>query len=329
MKKLINKPDDLLPDSLAGFASAHADIVQLHSNPYFVYRKNKPTSPKVALISGGGSGHEPLHSGFVGAGMLDAACPGHIFTSPTPDQMAAAAATVENDAGILFIVKNYAGDIMNFEIASEIITAPIETIIVADDIALPKEHSMGRRGVAGTLIIEKMVGAAADCDHDLAYCKSLGDRISDNTASMGAALTSCTVPALGKPTFDISETEIEMGVGIHGERGRSTQKFTDATTLTHYLAEAIYDELKPKKGQEALLHINGLGATPLIEQYLIYEIAQKFWSKQGVTITRSLVGNYTTSLDMAGCSMTLTLLDSELTTRWDHPVHTANLRWGC
>ncbi|HHZ71275.1 MAG TPA: dihydroxyacetone kinase subunit DhaK [Methylococcaceae bacterium] len=329
MKKLINNPDDLFPDSLAGFASAHANIVQLHSNPYFVYRKNKPTAPKVALISGGGSGHEPLHSGFVGTGMLDAACPGHIFTSPTPDQMAAAAATVENDAGILFIVKNYAGDIMNFEIASEIITAPIETIIVADDIALPKEHSMGRRGVAGTLMIEKMVGAAADCHHDLAYCKSLGDRISDNTASIGAALTSCTVPALGKPTFDISETEIEMGVGIHGERGHSTQKFTDATTLTHYLAEAIYDELKPKKGQEALLHINGLGATPLIEQYLIYEIAQKFWSKQGISITRSLVGNYTTSLDMAGCSMTLTLLDTELTTLWDHPVNTANLRWGC
>lgn len=329
MKKLINNPDDLLPDSLTGFANAHADIIQLQRNPYVIHRKNQPTKPKVALISGGGSGHEPLHSGFVGTGMLDAACPGHIFTSPTPDQMIAAATTVENGAGILFIVKNYAGDIMNFEFASELVTSPNETVIVADDIALPKDHSMGRRGVAGTLIIEKMVGAAAEREHNLAYCKSLGDRICANTASIGAALTSCTVPALGRPTFDISETEIEMGVGIHGERGCSTQEFTDATTLTHNLGDAIYDELKPKKGQEILLHINGLGATPLIEQYLIYEIAQKYWKQKGLTITRSLVGNYTTSLDMAGCSMTLTLLDPELTTLWDHPVHTANLRWGC
>ena len=329
MKKFINNPDDLLPNSLAGFASAHSDIIQLHRDPYFIQRKHKPQSPKVALISGGGSGHEPLHSGFVGAGMLDAACPGHIFTSPTPDQMLAAAAAVDNDAGILFIVKNYAGDIMNFEIAAELLTSPIETVIVSDDIALPKDHSMGRRGVAGTLMVEKMLGAAADLNHDLTYCKALAERINTNTASIGAALTSCTVPALGKPTFEISETEIEIGVGIHGERGLSTREFNDATTTTHELAGAIYDELKPKKGQEALLHINGLGATPLIEQYLIYDIAQKFWEKQGVTVTRSLVGNYTTSLDMAGYSMTLTLLDPELTTLWDYPVNTANLRWGC
>jgi dihydroxyacetone kinase-like protein len=329
MKKLINNVDTLLEESLSGFAKAHADIVQYNSQPHFI-RRIKPTSAnKVALISGGGSGHEPLHTGFVGIGMLDAACPGQIFTSPTPDQMLAAAQAVENGGGVLFIVKNYAGDVMNFEIAAEMLDCPHDTVLVADDVAFPKTHSTGRRGVAGTLIVEKIIGAAAESGADLATCKALGERINLNTASMGVALSSCTVPALGKPTFDIDDNEIEMGVGIHGERGRERIAMSTATEIVDYLANVINDDLKPQKGQSALLHINGFGSTPLMELHLIYELASRFWEKRGINICRSLVGNYTTSLDMAGCSITLSLLDEELLRLWDAPVHTAALRWGC
>lgn len=329
MKKLINSIDTLLDESLCGFAKAHSDIVQLNTQPHFI-RRIKPTAPgKVALISGGGSGHEPLHTGFVGLGMLDAACPGQIFTSPTPDQMLAAAQSVENGGGILFIVKNYAGDVMNFEIAAEMIDYPHETLLINDDVSFPKTHSTGRRGVAGTLIVEKIVGAAAEAGADLAACKALGEQVNLATASMGVALTSCTVPALGKPTFDIDENEIEMGVGIHGERGRERIAISTATEIVDYLATAIDADLKPQKGQSALLHINGFGATPLMELHLIYDLAAQFWEKRGINICRSLVGNYTTSLDMAGCSITLSLLDDELLSLWDAPVHTAALRWGC
>jgi dihydroxyacetone kinase-like protein len=329
MKKFINSIDNLIDESLHGFAKAHADIVQLNDLPHFISRKRSTTSGKVALISGGGSGHEPLHSGFVGLGMLDAACPGQVFTSPTPDQMLAAAQAVENGGGILFIVKNYAGDVMNFEIAAEMLDCPHETILVSDDVAFPKTHSTGRRGVAGTLIVEKIVGAAAESGADLATCKALGDRVNLATASMGVALTSCTVPALGKPIFDIAENEIEMGVGIHGERGRERIAMSSATEIVDYLAGAIDEDLKPQKGQSALLHINGFGATPSMELHLIYELANQFWEKRGINICRSLVGNYTTSLDMAGCSITLCLLDEEMLRLWDAPVHTAALRWGC
>ena len=293
--------------------------------PHFV-RQKAPTEPgKVALISGGGSGHEPLHIGFVGSGMLDAACPGHIFTSPTPDQMLAAAQAVENGGGVLFIVKNYAGDVMNFEIAAEMLDCANETVLVSDDVSLPKDHSTGRRGVAGTLVVEKIVGAAAEKGADLAACKALGDRVNDATASIGVALTSCTVPALGKPTFELGDDEIEMGVGIHGEHGRETVKLMTAAEIVEHLAGIIDDELKPQKGQPVLLHVNGFGATPLMELYLIYELAAQFWQKRRVDICRSLVGNYTTSLDMAGCSITLSLLDDELLSLWDAPVHTASL----
>jgi len=329
MKKFINGIDNLLDESLRGFAKAHADIVQLNDQPHFISRKQSTTSGKVALISGGGSGHEPLHSGFVGLGMLDAACPGQVFTSPTPDQMLAAAQAVENGGGVLFIVKNYAGDVMNFEIAAEMLNCPHETILVSDDVAFPKTHSTGRRGVAGTLIVEKIVGAAAESGADLATCKALGDRVNLATASMGVALTSCTVPALGKPIFDIGENEIEMGVGIHGERGRERRAMSSATEIANYLADAIDEDLKPQKGQSALLHINGFGATSSMELHLIYELAHQFWEKRGINICRSLVGNYTTSLDMAGCSITLCLLDEEMLRLWDAPVHTAALRWGC
>jgi dihydroxyacetone kinase-like protein len=329
MKKFIYSVETLLDDSLNGFAAAHSDIIEFHSHPHFIRRKKPARAGKVALISGGGSGHEPLHIGFVGQGMLDAACPGQIFTSPTPDQMLAAAQAVESGCGVLFIVKNYAGDVMNFEIAAEMLDCPNASLLVSDDVALPKNHSTGRRGVAGTLIAEKIVGAAAEKGHDLASCKKLGERALQGTASMGVALSSCTVPALGHPTFAIEDDEMEMGVGIHGERGHATLPLTNASAIVEQLADAINADLNPQQNQTALLHINGFGATPLMELYLIYELAAQYWQKRGIKVIRSLVGNYTSSLDMAGCSITLSLLDEELLDLWDAPVHTANLRWGC
>jgi phosphoenolpyruvate---glycerone phosphotransferase subunit DhaK len=235
---------------------------------------------------------------------------------------------VENGVGVLFIVKNYAGDVMNFEIAAEMLDCPHETVLVNDDVSLPKNHSTGRRGVAGTLIVEKIVGAAAEAGADLAACKHLGDKVVNSTASIGVALTSCTVPALGQPTFDILDNEVEMGVGIHGERGREVMSLTTADDLVQILAKAIDEELKPTKDQRVLLHINGFGATPLMELYLVYDLAAQFFEERGIKIVRSLVGNYTTSLDMAGCSITLTLMDDEMLQYWDAPVHTAALRWG-
>lgn len=328
MKKLIDSPASVLDTSLQGFAKAHADIVQLNTEPNFIYRRQRKAG-KVALISGGGSGHEPLHSGFVGFGMLDAACPGQIFTSPTPDQMLAAAQAVDGGAGVLFIVKNYAGDVMNFEMAGEMLEIPNASVLVNDDVSLPKSHSIGRRGVAGTTIVEKIVGAAAERGDDLDACKALGERVVRATASMGVALTSCTVPALGHPTFDIGEDEVEIGVGIHGERGRETGKWVSATQIVEQLAGHIHDELEPKSGQAVLLHVNGFGGTPLVELHLVYELASRYWQQRGLSIQRSLVGNFTTSLDMAGCSLTLTLLDEDMLALWDAPVNTAALRWGC
>lgn len=328
MKKFIDDPNSLVNTSLQGFAKAHADILELNPEPRFVYRKQRK-SGKVALISGGGSGHEPLHSGFVGFGMLDAACPGQVFTSPTPDQMMAAAEAVDGGAGVLFIVKNYAGDVMNFEMAGEMLALPNASVLVNDDISLPKSHSIGRRGVAGTTIVEKIVGAAAEAGADLASCKALGERVNQATASLGVALTSCTVPALGHPTFALAEDEMEYGVGIHGERGRETVKLAGASEIVAQLAEHIADELQIGTGQHALLHVNGFGATPLIELHSIYELAWQQFNRRGLNIQRSLVGNFTTSLDMAGCSLTLTLLDDEMLAYWDAPVNTAALRWGC
>ncbi|MGR8929964.1 MAG: dihydroxyacetone kinase subunit DhaK [Gammaproteobacteria bacterium] len=331
MKKFIDSPATVLDTSLQGFAKAHADIVSLHTEPNYVMRKQRKQD-RVVLISGGGSGHEPLHSGFVGYGMLDAACPGQIFTSPTPDQMLEAAQAVSGGAGVLFIVKNYAGDVMNFEMAAELLDMqeiPSATILVNDDVSLPKDHAIGRRGVAGTTIVEKIVGAAAEEGYDLAACKALGDRVVQATASMGVALTSCTVPALGHPTFDIGDDEMEMGVGIHGERGRATTKLLSASEVIEQLAGHIQEELNPQAGQRVLLHVNGFGGTPLVELHLVYELAWQYWSTRGLAVERSLVGNFTTSLDMAGCSLTLTMLDAEMLRLWDAPVNTAALRWGC
>lgn len=328
MKKFLNQIDTLLDDSLSGFAKAHSDIITRNIAPNFIQRK-QPNPNKVVLISGGGSGHEPLHTGFVGYGMLDAACAGQVFTSPTPDQMLAAAQTLAGDAGVLFIVKNYAGDVMNFEIAAEMLECPNATVLIDDDVSLPKHHPIGRRGVAGTLIIEKIVGAAAEQGADLEICKTLGDKVNAATASMGVALSSCTVPALGHPTFNLTENEMEMGVGIHGERGHDTLPLTTASEIVEQIATAIEHELQPKQGQRVLLHVNGFGATPLMELYLIYDLAEKFWQTRGVEVVRSLVGNFTTSIDMAGCSLTVTLMDDELLALWDAPVHTPALRWGC
>ncbi len=329
MKKFLNRVESVLDESLYGFARAHADIVKFNDLPHFISRATPSRTGKVAVISGGGSGHEPLHIGFVGAGMLDAACPGYVFTSPVPDQMLAAAQAVHTGGGVLFIVKNYAGDVMNFEIAAELLDCPNARVLVNDDVSLPKDHVAGRRGVAGTLVVEKMVGAAAEQGADLATCKALGDKANQATASMGVALSCGTVPALGKPTFELADNEMEMGVGIHGERGRQTLPLASAHDIVAHLVKAIDEALNPKKGQSVLLHVNGFGATPLMELYLVYQLAAQHWQQRGVSVVRSLVGNYTTSLDMAGCSLTLTVLDAELLRLWDAPVHTAALRWGC
>jgi len=328
MKKFINKVDDILVESLRGFASAHSDLVNLNLDPNFLTRKQK-ASNKVAIISGGGSGHEPLHAGYIGYGMLDAACPGHVFTSPTPDQMLAAAEAVHADKGILFIVKNYAGDVMNFEMAAEMLPYESATVLTSDDCAvINSTYTTGRRGVAGTVIVEKCVGSLAETGADLQACKTLGDKVNSRTASMGVALTSCTVPAAGRPTFDIGDTELEMGVGIHGEPGRRREAMREADAIVNDVVNAILDALKPAPGSEALLLINGFGATPLMELYLIYNTAAKLFAQHGIKISRSLVGNYTTALDMAGASVTLCLLDEEIRQHWDSPVHTAALRWG-
>lgn len=328
MKKFINKTDDILTESLSGFALAHSDLVSLNLEPNYLTRKQKATN-KVAIISGGGSGHEPLHAGYIGYGMLDAACPGHVFTSPTPDQMLAAAEAAHAGKGILFIVKNYAGDVMNFEMAAEMLPFESATVLTSDDCAvINSTYTTGRRGVAGTVIVEKCVGSLAETGADLQTCKALGDKVNSRTASMGVALTSCTVPAAGRPTFDISDTELEMGVGIHGEPGRRREAMREADAIVNDVVHAILDALKPAAGSEALLLINGFGATPIMELYLIYNTAARLFSEHGIKVTRSLVGNYTTALDMAGASVTLCLLDDEIKQHWDSPVHTAALRWG-
>ena len=327
MKKLINGVDTVLSESLAGLVGAHGDILALGDEGKFV-RRARLKPGKVALISGGGSGHEPLHAGFVGQGMLDAACPGQVFTAPTPDQMLAAAEAVDTGAGVLFIVKNYEGDIMNFDMAKEMADRAIETVVTDDDVAVETStYSTGRRGVAGTLIVEKIVGAAAEEGRDLAALKALGERVNKATRSMGVALTSCTVPAAGKPTFTLGEDEMEMGVGIHGEPGRRRVKLQPADAIAGEMVDAIVGDLGAPKG-EAILLVNGFGATPAMELYLMYNAARRLLEARGLTVARSLVGNYVTSLDMAGCSITVTLADAELLRLWDAPVHTAGLRWG-
>ncbi|TPI20590.1 dihydroxyacetone kinase subunit DhaK [Mesorhizobium sp. B4-1-1] len=327
MKKFINSVDTVLTESLDGFAAAHADILVLGEEHKFVRRRElKPG--KVALISGGGSGHEPLHGGFVGHGMLDAACPGQVFTSPTPDQMLAAVEAVDTGAGCLFIVKNYEGDVMNFDMAAEMADGVLQ-VVTNDDVAVENSsYTTGRRGVGGTLVVEKIVGAAAEQGMPLPALKALGDRVNAATRSMGVALTSGTVPAAGKPTFEIGDGEMEFGVGIHGEPGRRRDALKSADAIAEEVCAAIAGDLGDRAKGPALLFVNGFGGTPSMELYLMYNCARRMFEKLGVVVVRSLVGSYVTSLDMAGCSITVTMLDEEMTALWDAPVHTAALRWG-
>jgi dihydroxyacetone kinase-like protein len=328
MKKLINGVENVLAESLDGFVAAHSDILSIGAERKFV-RRRALAPGKVQLISGGGSGHEPLHAGFVGSGMLDAACPGQVFTSPTPDQMAAAAADIDQGKGVLFIVKNYEGDVMNFEMGSEICGKETATVLVDDDVAVEKStYSTGRRGVAGTMIVEKIVGAAAEAGEGLTALQALGQSVNSRTRSMGVALTSCTVPAAGTPTFRISEDEMEMGVGIHGEPGRRRVKLALADDIASEMVGAIIGDLLSKPGDEVILLVNGFGGTPLMELYLMFNSARRLLLGKGLTIARSLVGSYVTSLDMAGCSVTVTTLDDRMKRLWDAPVHTPALRWG-
>jgi dihydroxyacetone kinase-like protein len=328
MKKLINGTETVLEESLDGFAAAHADILLLGAERKFVRRRTlKPG--KVALISGGGSGHEPLHAGFVGLGMLDAACPGQVFTSPTPDQMIEAAEAVDTGAGILFIVKNYEGDVMNFTMAAEMAGREVASIVTNDDVAVENSSfTTGRRGVAGTLIVEKIVGAAAETARPLAALQALGDDVNRRTRSMGVALTPCTVPAAGRPNFTLEDNEMEMGVGIHGEPGRRRVPLASADAIADELVGAILGDLSLRSGSEVLLLVNGFGATPLIELYLMVNSARRILDAKGITATRFLTGSYVTSLDMAGASVTVSVLDDATKALWDAPVHTAALRWG-
>ena len=327
MKKFVNSVDTVLAESLDGFAAVHADIVALAPERKFVMRRAL-NPQKVALVSGGGSGHEPLHAGFVGRGMLDAACPGQVFTSPTPDQIAEAAAAVGGAAGVLFIIKNYAGDRMNFEMAAELHEGKAMSVITNDDVAVDKStYSEGRRGVAGTLLVEKIVGAAAEKGMDLERCADLAADVNARTRSIGVALTSCTVPAAATPTFRLGEDEMEMGVGIHGEPGRKRMKLGRADEIAEQMVGAILSDHEGSASGRALLLVNGFGGTPSIELYLMYNAARRILQGRGIAVARSLVGSYVTSLEMAGCSITVTMLNDNLTTLWDEPVHTAALKW--
>ena len=332
MKKLINHPDNVVRESLEGFAAAHADMVRVNFDPAYVVRADAPVQGKVGILSGGGSGHEPMHGGYVGVGMLDAACPGAIFTSPTPDQMLEATKAIHGGAGVLYIVKNYTGDLMNFEMAADLARGEgiqIESVIINDDVAVKDSlYTAGRRGVGTTVLAEKMTGAAAQQGRSLAEVTDICKRVNDWGRSMGMALTSCTVPHVGHPTFDLPEDQMEIGIGIHGEPGRTRMALRPADEVTPMLMEPILSDLPFKQGDEVLLFVNSLGGTPLTELYIVYRKALQIAAQQGLKVTRSLVGPYMTSLEMAGCSITLLKLNDELTTLWDAPVCTPGLRWG-
>ena len=330
MKKLINGADDVLADALKGIEASDDNVKVDHENRV-ILRAEAKESGKVAIISGGGSGHEPMHGGFVGIGMLDAACCGQVFTSPTPDQMLAATTAVDGGAGVLHIVKNYTGDVMNFEMAADMAAdagIEVSTVVVADDVAVQDSlYTAGRRGVGTTVLLEKIVGAAAEEGQDLAAVTALAQKVADNGRSMGMALTSCTVPSAGKPTFDLPEDQMEIGIGIHGEPGRHREPIGDAKSIAKQLVDPILHDLD-FTGAPVIAMLNGMGGTPLIELYLMYGEVIALLEEAGVTVERNLVGNYITSLDMAGCSLTLVRADDELIRLWDAPVRTAGLRWG-
>ena len=331
LKKLINTPETEVKDAMAGMAAAHGDLIRVEYDPNVIIRKDAPRKGKVGLVSGGGSGHEPMHGGYVGLGMLDAACPGAVFTSPTPDQMARATAAVDGGAGVLHIVKNYTGDIMNFEMAAELARgegAKVNAVITNDDVAVQDSlYTAGRRGVGVTVLLEKIVGGCAEAGADLETVTTLAKKVNANGRSMGMALTSCIVPAAGKVTFEIADDEMELGIGIHGEPGRERTKLKSADEIAEILTSTVVKDLPYKRGDEVLAFVNGMGGTPLIELYVVANAVNRYLQKEGIKPTRWLVGSYITSLEMAGCSVTLLKLDAETTKFWDAPVHTPALRW--
>ena len=332
MKKLINKPEDVVTEALHGIAAAHADLLRVQFNPNVIVRADAPVQGKVGLVSGGGSGHEPMHGGFVGPGMLDAACPGEVFPSPTPDQMLDATKAVDGGAGVLHIVKNYTGDVMNFEMAAELAggeSIEVEAVVIDDDVAVQDSlYTAGRRGVGTTVLAEKICGAAAEEGRNLSEVAELCRKVNANGRSMGMALTSCIVPAAGKPTFELGDDEMEIGIGIHGEPGRERMKLAPAAEIVEKLTVPIVEDLPFEQGDQVLAFVNGMGGTPLIELYVVYNDLNRFLGERGITITRNLIGPYITSLEMAGASLTVLELDDELAALWDAPVHTAALRWG-
>lgn len=333
MKKIINSADNVVADSLKGLELAHLDTLRIDHENKVVYTRRGAVKGKVGLISGGGSGHEPLHSGFVGPGMLDAACCGEVFTSPVPDQMMAATSEVDGGAGVLHIVKNYTGDVMNFEMAAEMANAEtgvdVRSVVVNDDVAVQDSlYTAGRRGVGATVFVEKLAGAAAEAKASLDEVERIAKEVNERSRSYGIALTSCTVPSAGKPTFDLGEDEIEVGIGIHGEPGRERRPLVTADELAAELVEPILADLG-FSGEPVFAMLNGMGATPMIELYLAYGEVARILEAKGIKVARCLVGNYITSLDMAGCSLTLTQGSDELLKLWDAPVNTTGLRWGC
>ena len=333
MKKIINSADNVVADSLKGLELAHLDTLRIDHENKVVYTRRGAVKGKVGLISGGGSGHEPLHSGFVGPGMLDAACCGEVFTSPVPDQMMAATSEVDGGAGVLHIVKNYTGDVLNFEMAAEMANAEtgvdVRSVVVNDDVAVQDSlYTAGRRGVGATVFVEKLAGAAAEAKASLDEVERIAKEVNERSRSYGIALTSCTVPSAGKPTFDLGEDEIEVGIGIHGEPGRERRPLVTADELAAELVEPILADLD-FSGEPVFAMLNGMGATPMIELYLAYGEVARILEAKGIKVARCLVGNYITSLDMAGCSLTLTQGSDELLKLWDAPVNTTGLRWGC
>ena len=332
MKKLINDPGNVVREELQGIEAAHPDLVRVQYDPSVVIRVDAPVKGKVALLSGGGSGHEPMHGGFVGQGMLDAACPGEVFTSPTPDQMDAATKAVNGGAGVIHIVKNYTGDVMNFEMAADLGRGEgieVESVLVDDDVAVQDSlYTAGRRGVGTTVLVEKIAGAAAEESRPLKEVADICREVNANGRSMGMALTSCTVPAAGKPTFELGDDEMEIGIGIHGEPGRERMKLKPAHDIVEMMATAVADDLPFAKGDKVLAFVNGMGGTPLIELYVVYNELAKFLQGRGIEIARNLIGSYITSLEMAGCSITLLKLNDDFVRLWDAPVKTAGMRWG-
>jgi len=332
MKKLINAPDAVVREALEGMELAYGDRLKVTYDPYTIVRADAPVEGKVGIVSGGGSGHEPMHGGFVGPGMLDAACPGEVFTSPTPDQMLEATKAVNGGAGVLHIVKNYTGDVMNFDMAADLGKGEgieVEAVVTNDDVAVQDSlYTAGRRGVGITVIAEKICGAAAEERKSLSEVADLCRRVNGEGRSMGMALTPCITPSSGEPSFELGDDEMEIGIGIHGEPGRYREPMASASQIVERLAQAVVEDLPYNSGDRVLAFVNGMGGTPLIELFIVYRELQHFLQERGITIERRLIGNYITSLEMAGCSITLLRLDDELIRLWDAPVNTPALRWG-